>query len=430
MSEFSRSHGIKSMDVWLPLSVINGKRRKSSAVVAIAPSTPVALWHKETRAVLFDRQEILSQLHLLGITCVATMELCPDDVPEDYELFARWDKPPGTKLIPAGTTVFHRAVTSAQAVAEGSAVSLPEKVGNRRSQRAASLRESVTSESSALLMASRRRHEANAQNSNDDFDDRLRKAMPSMAAGPLSAVLQHVAKRICEWSHLPPLHRTADARHSAALVLPDGYTWLRPDSRLLLRTFRSKAEKENSRTALYHDGSRQLALFFVDGVLTPPPLLGTTETAALRTAAYLERLATYMQGYADRGYRVVLFDHYPTLHHGTRSVQEEKLLPIVEFCDAYMADRCSVTVLLSVLSSISATQTSDCGISFLLPNVGALNYFTSSPYNASLATDTKSSVVVGCSNRGSPFLDDIHRRFAANASLTFVEAAEVLATES
>ncbi|KPA78439.1 hypothetical protein ABB37_06066 [Leptomonas pyrrhocoris] len=130
-----------------------------------------------------------------------------------------------------------------------------------------------------------------------------------------------------------------------------------------------------------------------------------------------------MNSYADRGYRIVWLEHYPVLHHASLFTVEKTLAPVVRLwreCGSHL----TVTVVLSAMSCVTATRRQGMELSFVVPQAGLLQFFVGE-MNVSLQPDAKAASIVGCGARGSAFLHTMHRDFAGNAGLPYVDIADL-----
>lgn len=131
--------------------------------------------------------------------------------------------------------------------------------------------------------------------------------------------------------------------------------------------------------------------------------------------------------YISCGFRIVLLDHFPSLHHGNRVNCKRHLAPLVHYCHSCNTHGCTCTVILSIISYITAQQRGGLNSSFTLPQAGLLQFFVQH-FNASLQPDPALSFVVGTSTRQNVFCTNIHRDFAAHAGLRYVDVDELLKT--
>ncbi|CCW61282.1 unnamed protein product [Phytomonas sp. EM1] len=476
LPELASSIGAKPRDLWLPLRAFASSRSRITTPIRISDSTPIVLHHKESGNLTCNRREILFHLNFFNINNVGGLSLAPSDIPERYELFVRWDKPAGNKLISSNTTVLHRAIPESMTIAEGSAISSGSaRVASSKRTRS-STHETIDQSSLTQILDGGSERSSLRVRAADDLDRRLQKVLQERGhdGGQSHAIMRYVRDKITQQhAHSPPLHLLLAAANSSgdskgalsrardhasrSIQTADGLVWWRPDPRILYRVFRSHASTERAETSQHGDASRQLAIFFIDDVVLPARLRArkvleptirqraredadaapTTEDSSspqedLRVEAHLSAVAQKIKAYADRGYRVLLLDHYPYLHHGNATHLELTLRPISDFWSKYLSVRdgaeggCTITVILSVMSYITAHQgSSHTAASFVIPNTGIMSYFVAN-LNTSLQPDTTTSLVVGCSNRSSPLLNGFHKEFADALSLNYVDVASLL----
>lgn len=474
LSQLAARFAVRSYDVWLPLGAYAAARRKRTAAVDISDTTPIVLRDQSSGELFPRRDDVLMKLCMLDEHGTKGLRIAPSSVPPLYELFVRWDKASGAKRVAAGTVVMHWAITDAQALANGSIVELSEAAIGPRGTPAEEVRQRRQDGTADRRRHRHQHHQRSVDGSTlaesvreaqqavdyysraaDELEERLvdvvakrRRCEGGAAAAPesgggdggpsasvdiqqASAVRHYALSRILQCKDLPPLHLLAHhLRGPSSLELPSGVLWERPDPRVLCRVFRSKASAEKSASSKYTDASRQVAFFLAQDVLLCNDRLDSAEGPQQEAAAVVEqrrrKALAAMARYAARAYRIVVLDHFPDLHHGSAFSAEERLTPLVRLLQTECTAAFTVTVVLSVVSYITVGQRRGISASFVLPNTGLLQFF-SSELNASLQLDGSTSLLVGTRHRGNPFLDGMHATFAANASLAFVEVDDLVA---
>ncbi|GET87717.1 hypothetical protein, conserved [Leishmania tarentolae] len=435
LSEFTQKHQLNPHTVWLPLRAALASRAGAKSTVEVDPRTPIALLETSTDTLVLDKRAICVKLQVPNaLKCEeSTVMLDSAAVPEGCEVFVRWSRPGGKKLR-ANTLVLHYEMENARSASVRSSVS-----GRKRS-RVDDNDSSVGASSLAGSLQGKQKRLSLAQQSTDDLQRRLTTALLSAHGhfSPRSTQILH--STLASMRHrvaLPPLHFVLPS--DATVLEAAGVTWVRSNRRILSRVFRSTTSDERSEASTYSDGSRQLRFYFIEDVLLRRTREWTAaaaqchadedgETGTGRSPDKVEFLLkdevlADMNAFAERGYRIVFLEHYPVLHHGSRYTVEQTLTPLVRLC----RKRCphlTVTVVLSAMSCVTAARKQGMELSLVLPQAGLLTFFISE-LNTSLSPDSKTAAVVGSSDRGSAFLNQLHAEFARNASLTYVDEKEL-----
>lgn len=447
--EIARRHHVHHRDLWIPLSAAASLRAKSSKPVAISPTTQVALLNRSDGSILFQKLEICLKLHVAkALLCnEEDVMIAPADVPETFELFIRWDRP-GTKHIEAKKQLLHCALHN-DSHRGGSGASLCAILKRSRVDGAGDDGTSI------LQSTAVERHTQSLFHSRSAEDLERRLSAVLLAQGrPSHPTALHIQQttlsNIQRREGDAPLHFVVSRNEPSVVV--GGVRWTRPDPRVLYRVFRSERSNDRAEVSKYSDGSRYIRFYFIEDVLLcrtlnsivslpvesqsvdPLPFLqGSSSTTTQTTTSITaeehakrllnDTLLADMKSHAERGYRIVFLDHYPTLHHGSSFTLETVLQPIADFCTLHCRDF-TVTVVLAVTSYVNATQRHRRDFSFVLPQVGLLKLFTAQ-LNASLEPDPETTAVIGTNQRPSPFLRGTHSTFARNASLTYTDMEEL-----
>lgn len=435
LAEFSQKHQLNPHTLWLPLRAALPSRAGAKSHVAVDPRTPIALLETATDTLLLDKRAICVKLHVANaVRCEeTTVVVDPAAVPPGCEVFVRWSRPGGKKLR-ANTLVLHYDVENATNASARSAVSGLKRSrvdDNDSSVGASSLAGSLQGKQSRLSLV---------QQSTEDLQRRFSAAVGALG-GQLSPrstqILQSTLASMRYRQSQPPLHFVLPS--DATVLEAAGVRWARSNRRILSRVFRSITSGERSEASKYSDGSRQLRFYFIEDVL----LRRTREWRAAAARRHVDEdgktgkgtppeevelllkdeVLADMNTFAERGGRIVFFEHYPVLHHGSRYTVEQTLAPVVRLCRTG-CPHLTVTVVLSAMSCVTAAQKGGLELSLVLPQTGLLTFFISE-LNTSLLPDPKTAAVVGASDRGSEFLNKLHAEFACNASLTYVDEKEL-----
>lgn len=437
LSEFASRQGVDVHALWLPLRAALPKRSSSTAVLAVDAKTQVAMLESATGTLLVDKYAICAKLHVANaLQCAtATVFIDPTAVPAGCEVFMRWARP-GAKRLRGNTAVLHYALPDDTREAP-STVSAGAVAGAKRSRP-----DDASSTAASSLMGSlqgKQKRLSLAQRSAEDLQRRLSAVVAARGVPPhprAARILQSTLASISRRLGQPPLHFVLP--HHAEALEAGGVTWARSNGRLLSRVFRSAASEERSEGAKYGDGSRQVRFYFIEDVLLRRPrqwraaapqqpqehaATGAAVDGDAEVLLQQNGVLDDMHRHAERGFRIVLLEHYPVLHHGSRYGVEQTLAPVVRLCREVCA-QLTVTVLLSAMSCVTAMRKQGMALSCVLPHAGLLPFFVAE-LNTSLAPDQKMSAVVGSGDRGSPFLNPLHRDFARHASLPYVDVNEL-----
>lgn len=475
--ELARRHHVQHQHFWLPLAAALPTRAGKGTRVTVGAATPLAIVDNTTQAVSFDKCSIctrllVAQAHLCEET---TVEIDPAATPPGCTVFVRWDHR-GTKRVRAGAQVLYYEAVAAEKQPSSSHSSVTAgatggTAGLKRSRNDGDS-SSITAASLADTLRGQHQRVSLQQRSTEDLQRRLSAVLQAQGC-VLNArslhILTSTAANIRQRSSQPPLHFVLSANEES--VEAGGVRWARSNRRLLSRVFRGSSSEERSEASKYSDGSRQVRFYFIEDVLLHRPRLwkaaapavaaqetsvgdspeatqhrqqgaraddgvaeardaaaGSAATSSSAAAGDVDlalrgSLLADMNSYAERGFRIVFVEHYPALHHASRFTLEKTLEPVVRLCRT-CCPHLTVTVVLSAMSYVTATRRQGMELSLVLPQTGLLQFFVAE-MNTSLQPDAKASCVVGSGARGSDFLSALHRDFARNASLTYVDVAEL-----
>lgn len=454
---FARSHSVHHRDLWLPLAAALPLRASSHTLVSVDAATPIALLDNVTNTISFDKRSICVQLQVAdALSCEQrTVHIDPAFTPPGHTVFVRWDRK-GTKLLRPSTQVLHYVAGGAPASASSTSSSVTGVKRSRTGDGDASV--SVDASTLADTLRGKEHRISLQQRSAEDLQRRLSAAiqLQGHSLNPRSLhILASTLSNIRHRSAQPPLHFVLPAE--AESLEAGGVRWTRANRRLLSRVFRGSASAERSEVSRYGDGSRQVRFYFIEDVLLRrscccpaaansaaavaderareeedgPNATETPDSAASPFSAHSKKVQFLLHGklledmssHAERGYRIVFLEHYPVLHHASRFTVEQVLAPVVQLCRE-CCPHLTITVVLSAMSYVTATRRQGMELSFVVPQAGLL-YFFVSELNTSLRPDAKTSALVGSSARGNDYLAQLHRDFARNASLTYVDVAEL-----
>ncbi|KPI85946.1 hypothetical protein ABL78_4989 [Leptomonas seymouri] len=439
--EFARRHNVHQRHLWLPLDAALPSRASKHTTVTVDADTPIALLDSSTNSISFDKHSICVKLQVAdALSCDRTsVKIDPSSTPSGCTVFVRWDRR-GTKRLRAPTQVLHFE----REKEKPSSSSRSSVTGAKRS-RADDVESSVDASTLADTLRGKQHRISLLQRSTEDLQRRLSAAIQSRGR-PLNPrslhILSSTLSNIRHRSAQPPLHFVLPADGES--LEAGGVRWARSNRRILSRVFRGSSSTERSEACKYSDGSRQVRFYFIEDVLLRRPSRWVTpsqeEVARESAAEGLEDAASPspiasddvvfllkdkvledMSNYAERGYRIVFLEHYPVLHHASRFSVEKTLAPVVRLCRE-CCPHLTVTVVLSAMSYVTATQRQGMELSFVVPQAGLLRFFVTA-MNTSLQPDAKTSSIVGCSAKGSDLLNALHRDAARNVCLRYVDVS-------
>jgi hypothetical protein len=458
--EFARQHHVHHRDLWLPLDAALPSGATKQTPVIIDANTPIALLEDATNTISFDKRSICVRLQVANaLSCdCAVVQVDPSATPAGCTVFVRWDRR-GTKRLRAPTQVLHYETESKKPTATSSRSSTATGVKRSRTDDEGS--QSVDASTLADTLHGKQNRLSLLQRSAEDLQRRLSAVVQSQGhpLNPRSLhILSSTLANIRHRSSQPPLHFVLPA--DAELLEAAGVRWTRSNRRILSRVFRGSTSEERSEASKYSDGSRQLRFYFIEDVLlrrrhrwavasveresegcngaSSLPREDKVETQAVTLSkastneSNLEEVhfllkdgvLADMKRHADRGFRIVFLEHYPVLHHASRFTVERTLSPVVALCRDCCPDL-TVTVVLSAMSYVTASQRQGMELSLVIPQAGLLQFFVAE-LNTSLHPDAKTAAVVGSSRRGGiDFLNSLHSQFARNAALAYVDVAEL-----
>lgn len=170
------------------------------------------------------------------------------------------------------------------------------------------------------------------------------------ASEKINEVVARIKKHRCE----PPLHNVSwhRSRHGDGLEVA-GRTWSRPEARSgVLYHVHNPGGTFGSRASA---ASHIIAGFCLENVVVRNTSCPQRDDY---WAVVSEKVFDWMRHvFQDRGYRIVVFAHFPWLHHAERLALEETLTKVSELLATRMADF-PATVVLSTMSHVSASPTS------------------------------------------------------------------------
>ncbi|KEG12161.1 hypothetical protein DQ04_01941080 [Trypanosoma grayi] len=428
LTRFCASHKLDIADVWVPLQLLRSTRGKDDTPVQISPATAVVLLNHATGQLFTRRSDILAHLPLLFVDA-SNLAIPPNVVPEGCIIFARATTGMSKKRLPKGITLLHRPITSTQAVAEGSALveegDDPQQLlrHTRTSTESATDMSTVAGGPNGSLGKRSKRARSDAV-----FEEHLQKALEasgSERAAHGSTIITETMANLIRVRDAVPLHFMTHGKTETSLRVKE-VSWNIPDGRIMYRIFRRSGSSDASTKSTYTDAARFIAVFIIDNVLLRrEPIHAYLQHGNPSWSLIDLELLTAAQKLVEKGYRIVLLDHYPSLHHGNVFALEAKLHPIAELCQKHF--KCDVTVVLSTMSYISASHRRD-GMPFVLPYSGVWQFFIAQ-LNGGLRADAESLLVGAAADDASGSSANPSSQgkrdaqFAMNCGLRYVDGA-------
>ncbi|EAN98764.1 hypothetical protein C3747_2g143 [Trypanosoma cruzi] len=413
-------------DVWIPLQSFCSARGRMDTPVIISPATAIVLLDHPSGKLVTRRGDILARIPLLFLD-ERNLAIPPSAIPDGCTLFVRAAKSISKKRMVKGLSILHRPITREQAFAEGSSLALEEetKVVQKQPRKSTgSGADAVTVAGGMEAALERRKKTAKIDGL---FEEYLQKALEGFRDGRLAnggVIMKETMANLLRVRDAAPLHFVMHGK-SKKYIHVNGIPWFIPDWRVIYRVFRRGETVEETAKTTYTDAARLVAVFMIDNVLIRrEPIHACLQEGHPMWSLIDPNLPSAAHKLAEKGYRIVLLDHYPSLHHGNEIALEAKLNPIAELCQKYFT--CDVTVVLSTMSYISAAYRSD-GKPFLLPYSGLWQFFITQ-LNGGLRADADSLLVgesvEGVDHRREDVLSQGRRdaKFAMNCSLRYVDS--------
>ncbi|RNF26455.1 uncharacterized protein Tco025E_01177 [Trypanosoma conorhini] len=425
LARFCSDNKVKVEDVWVPLQLLCPRRAKNDTPVPVSPATAILLLEHTSGRLVTRRGDILAHIPLL-FTDEHNLSLPPSAVPEDCTVFVRASKSMTKKRMIKGMHILHRPITSEQAVAEGSALVVAEETQpaqkrTRTSTRSGTQTETIVGDTEAAARRRKAKAEMGAR-----FEEYLQKALEESRGGRGAhggVIMKETMANLLRVRDAAPLHFVMRGKPQTSIHVKD-LAWNIPDWRVLYRVFRRGGAADGASKTTYNDAARLIAVFMIDNVLIRrEPMRACLQPAGRVWSVVDSDLLSAVPRLAEKGYRIVLLDHYPSLHHGNETALETKLHPIAELCRQYFS--CDVTVVISTMSCISAAHRRE-GMPFILPYSGLWQFFVVQ-LNGGLRPDAESLLVgeslggVECSRADALSQGRRDAEFARNCGLRYMD---------
>ncbi|KAG8342879.1 putative Polynucleotide kinase 3 phosphatase [Trypanosoma vivax] len=395
LRHFCAEHKLRIEDVWLPIKLFGAARRKEGVPICIPPDTPVCMLNHQTGQLIVHRGAILAHIPVLFADEVK-FAIPPEAVPSHCTLFARAAKNMSSKRLQAGLSLMHRPITREQAITEGSVVPPKTELVPQMEHSAGddTVSSALTGDKSVPVhdIDTVSRKVKKRSRIDTIFEDYLKKALVSLKKEKhvtgTDTVMTETFANLAGLRNALPLHFVTNGKMVSSLTV-QGLSWNIIEGRVMYRVFRQGGATEGSATT-HMDCSHSVAAFMIENVFVKrEPMSAWVKNKRLSWSLSDTELPAVLRTLADKGYRIVLLDHYPSLHHGSSHAVEAKLSPIVELCQQHLP--VSVTVLISLVSYISAAHCR-IGAPFVHPNSGMWQLFIRQ-VNGGLRPDSGSFLV-------------------------------------
>lgn len=472
IAALAAAHHVSVGDLWVPVVAVKG----SKGSIIFDPETPIALLDHKTASVTFRRDEIMSTLKLIGsVMDMNIPERVIESFAAAYTLFVRLNPNEGRRKAPTGRTVLVRRMTNAEAVAEGSAFparpgsisvvepimpsgSLPPKskvaasaagrstrsavkpsTGVRLPEVAKSVVEQAIDEMfEAHLKAAKAERVTSCKRPRQEADEtatqemtlpeRFLRGVTSARSDTSSHGIPFAnTKSLCAGAHSINNKDQGGIGGDAYLYVNGKATmWSRPSAGTLIYRHLPEANRDAKNIRSIMDrlfAPRSMVAFLpIEGLLLPKQetpverlkqFLETGDSSTTCDVLHDARVADRIRKLSERGYKIVMFEHYPQLHFGDEAVLARVAKRIVTFLEAN-CPLVPVTVVLSVVSWFSGAQYANC----LPPENGVYNTFVL--FNGNFHADPSKSLIVArkeemiLTGEFSEIAVDLEKRFALN----------------
>ncbi|ESL06389.1 hypothetical protein TRSC58_05939 [Trypanosoma rangeli SC58] len=426
LARFCSDNNVKVDDVWVPLLLLRPPRAKNDTPVPISPTTAIVLLEHASGRLVTRRGDILAHIPILFVD-EYNLALPPSAVPDDCTVFVRASKSMIKKRMANGMQILHRPITNEQAISEGSALVVSGETQHaqkrpRTSTTSGADTGSMTGDAGASAQRRKRTAEMGVR-----FEEYLQKALEESRGGHGAhggVIMKETMANLFRVRDAVPLHFVMRGKPQTTIHVK-GVAWNIPDWRVLYRVFRRGGTVDTASRSTYNDAARLIAVFMIDNVLIRrEPIRAFLQRGHHVWSLADPDLPSAVHKLAEKGYRIVFLDHYPSLHHGNEIALGAKLNPVAELCQQHFS--CDVTVVISTMSCISATHRRD-GMPFILPQSGVWQFFIIQ-LNGGLRADAESLLVgeslggVECSRADVLSQGRRDAEFARNCGLRYMDS--------
>ena len=305
----------------------------------------VVLVHNGTKEAIYSRSDILRRMNIYGDPSQVLVE--PRSIPEGYTLCVQGGR--ANKKILASTSIVKLAPQAASCVEKNE-----KKMRTRRTKQGLSGTPAPEPSSAQDAARSSRtpKHTKDTPNvvspevslttSVMRRGPRIEPPLHNVGTSPSGVLADMVVSKVTLALAAPNPNVVVEPLRPPCLIPVAGMKWERPHEHVLCARFYPADSLTASRS-----GSSRIAGFAIENTLMRTNLFERGPDAWKLShpviPAALEALAS------ERGYRIVLFGSYPSLHHATASHIEEVLGRIASFVRTHLSSL-TVTVMLSVVS--------------------------------------------------------------------------------
>lgn len=226
-----------------------------------------------------------------------------------------------------------------------------------------------------------------------------------------------------------PLYYLPSSSRVGSSVTVGKTKWVQPHHNALYQVFQpmNTTHSAKSSEAPLCASSSSVAFFFLNGVLLC--FSNASDTYLVEKSFQVlpldgfTRVAKVMKQLFQKGFRIVVIEHIPSLHYGSAAHIEVCLGSITSAMNTLAFEGgCSITVLLSMRSNICSlfdTDVDDCQQVSRSPH--DLWYYFVDFLNNSAKPDFATSFLVGSSSEKFPVEANVHKQFAAEAGIQYKE---------
>lgn len=427
ISRLGSALGVHEGHLWVPVTLLSFFNGSIDFVeIPASYATSIALIMKKSEGVcpmeriIFDKEAILRKMNASHVKEESVLRLPITCSPNDsWTLFV---EPKGYKdlLLASGTVVL--CVEK----------NIQEKVGHPIGYEG-SLEDPKRQQRQIKKYKKNAERRVNRKRIQEEFQNKLANLSAETASLPSFQVIRRAREltvdKIKDSNNISPLHYLPQSFRMGSTVTVRRTKWIHPDPGVLYHVFRPQGTENSivNRESFSDPIFFPVAFFFLNGVLLSfpsphDPDLGEQQFQFL-PHEHFKHVETALQQCYQKGYRIVILEHIPSLHYGSSNHIEMCLGSISDAMSALVNETgCTVTVLLSPASSIfsfySVEGDDRLGFSSSLPELWEcfIKFF-----HGFGKPDPATSFVVGASSNECPAKSSMHKQFAMSASLEYKE---------
>lgn len=401
VAALAKSKGVNVADIWLPCAA--SASPKAKVVFTVECHIPLAVLHHENNRVSFSRDKVLGALglHAADPRNVIIPETALHQASSAVTIFTKSAENAGRKIIRDGTTVLICKMTHDEAIACGSAYTNENTISSAAVTEPSADGDNVAahgdfmSKRHSLLEDLMKKVAASSGKRPREGDD---EGCDDAAVERSRELLRKTNEDLVAWSQQPPLHqvrilsgnckefikfRVGGSFLLNAAVPNASAVWRYPDMYALLYYHLPVGNRISSGR---EHGSNIQRIFAPQRLLAFVPLLGTLVDASspnfeakLFSSEALQKdtifqltsgdVAESIRRTSRRGYKIVVFEHFPQLHHGNAHILGCVTKNIVQFFNVHFPN-IAIEVLLSVASRYCDTPPSATSAKVSAPSAG------------------------------------------------------------